>query len=795
MKKRRLLLTLLAIGTSLFASAQTYATYNNGWANWGAAGIDEGYDVALDASDNLYTTGLFNGTVDFNPGNGTANLTSAGSSDIFVSKLDGSENYVWAFRIGGTGQDKALAITTDAAGDVYVGGQFSGTVDFDPGAGTSNLTSAGSFDAFVAKYTSAGAFVWVAAMSGPADQWVQDLKVASDGSVFAAGVYQQTPDADPGAGTSTLPGAFNNGWNGYVWKLTSAGALGAVAPLYSATDEAIYGLALRGSQVLAVGTFRNTLDFDHGAGTTNVTPIGARDAFFMTLNASDLSFVSVLTTGGTLNDQYNKIEVDAAGNAYLIGNYYGTIDMDPGAGTANTTSVGDQDFWITKLDASNTYKWGYGLGSAGTEDGLAVAVNNNGKIYYTGVAAGTIDYDPTAGVDSEPIIGMADWFILAMDSIGGYAGHNRYGSQNNDYAYAITTGSDARVMVTGSHSATMDVSTFNTFNLFTNGLAEAFIVRAIPYCAPADVPFPTAQPSTVCAGASTQLTVPNTSSLGGGTYWQWYEGNCGTNPIGQGATITVTPGSTITYWVQGEGGCLTQPSGCGQIQITVTPAPVIAISGDTSICAGESTTLTASATGATYAWQGGPNTAAYTVSPTQTTTYTVTASVGACSSTETQTVHVAPAPDLAITQNSHTLTVAQTGATYQWIDCGTQQPISGANSQSYTATTQGSYACTVTLGDCEGTSVCTTAGPVAITPGQLEGLRVYPNPAHDRLMVDASLFTASEFQLYNLLGERIAIIPMNATTAVIDLSNLSAGVYTYMVIAAEGVATGKLVKE
>ena len=98
----------------------------------------------MDGAGNVYTTGWFGGTADFDPGAGTSNLTSVGSKDIFVSKLDSAGNFVYARQLGGTqpGDFRNIPIAVDGSGNVYTTGPFTGTVDFDPGAGTSNLTSA-----------------------------------------------------------------------------------------------------------------------------------------------------------------------------------------------------------------------------------------------------------------------------------------------------------------------------------------------------------------------------------------------------------------------------------------------------------------------------------------------------------------------------------------------------------------------------------------------------------------------------------------------------------------------------
>src|ERR1043166_7136006 len=102
------------------------------WAKkFGSNGPDGGHAIWVDALGNSYTTGGFNGTVDFDPGPGTFNLTSAGSRDIFICKLNAAGNFVWARAMGGAANnDDAFAIALDGSGNVYTTGFFNGTADF-----------------------------------------------------------------------------------------------------------------------------------------------------------------------------------------------------------------------------------------------------------------------------------------------------------------------------------------------------------------------------------------------------------------------------------------------------------------------------------------------------------------------------------------------------------------------------------------------------------------------------------------------------------------------------------------
>src|SRR5205814_1679548 len=114
-----------------------------------------------------YTTGVFSGTADFDPGPGTFLLNSAGGRDSFISKLDASGNFVWAKSIGGAYEDVGHSIAVDVSGNVYTTGWFYGMVDFDPGEKIYNLTSAGYLDIFVSKLDASGNFVWAKNIGGP----------------------------------------------------------------------------------------------------------------------------------------------------------------------------------------------------------------------------------------------------------------------------------------------------------------------------------------------------------------------------------------------------------------------------------------------------------------------------------------------------------------------------------------------------------------------------------------------------------------------------------------------------
>src|SRR5262249_34214584 len=134
-------------------------------AKVGGTLADVGNAIAVTAK-NVYVTGSFNGTADFNPGSGVANLVSKGATDAFVLKLTAKAGCVWAKQLGGTKADAGTAIAVDASGNVYTTGSFAGVADFNPGGGVSKLTSKGGNDVYVSKLSSSGAFVWAKKVGG-----------------------------------------------------------------------------------------------------------------------------------------------------------------------------------------------------------------------------------------------------------------------------------------------------------------------------------------------------------------------------------------------------------------------------------------------------------------------------------------------------------------------------------------------------------------------------------------------------------------------------------------------------
>ncbi len=153
-----------------------------------------GYSITVDTDDNVYTVGNFIGTMDFNPDIDEENLTSAGGTDIFVHKLDTDGNFLWVKQLSGNNSCTGVSISTDAEGNVYTTGFFSGTVDFNPGIDEENLTSIGGTDIFVHKLDSNGNFVWVNQTGGSGYNIANSLSNDASGNLYVTGGFSGTVD-------------------------------------------------------------------------------------------------------------------------------------------------------------------------------------------------------------------------------------------------------------------------------------------------------------------------------------------------------------------------------------------------------------------------------------------------------------------------------------------------------------------------------------------------------------------------------------------------------------------------
>lgn len=184
----------------------------------GAKGVDKGTSISVDAQGNVYTTGHYMQTVDFDPGEGVYNMTTLGSSNIFVQKLDTNGNFLWANYMGGLGSDAGTSITNDADGNVLVTGNFYNQADFDSGVGNLSLTSEGNNDMFIQKFDPDGKHIWLKQMGGSGIDNAMSTVIDASGKIYTVGYFHLLTDFNIGESNGKL--TSYGGYDGFIQKLS-----------------------------------------------------------------------------------------------------------------------------------------------------------------------------------------------------------------------------------------------------------------------------------------------------------------------------------------------------------------------------------------------------------------------------------------------------------------------------------------------------------------------------------------------------------------------------------------------
>ncbi|MDI9341660.1 MAG: SBBP repeat-containing protein [Sediminibacterium sp.] len=574
-------------------------------------------DVKIDATGNIYMTGEFNAGADFDMGVGTASLTSA-SVATFILKLDPSGNYMWAKQfvsLPPSGSSNGNNIDCDASGNIYIAGEFNGAVDFNPGAATYSLTSNGSADVYIAKLDPSGIFLWARQFGGTSGDFMKSMYMDGVGNVYTTGSFQGTVDFDPGAGATIYT---TNNTDIYISKLNSNGGFVYAKQIGgSGIDRGWSIYADPSGNSYTTGNFTNSVDFDPGVGTYSLTATAA-DIFVLKLDAAgNFSWADKFGTGVGID-----ISVYPSSDVFITGNYSGTSDFNPGPATFNLTSNGGGDIFIARLDNSGNFVSVLSMGGTGNDGGYDILPDGSGSIYLLGNYNATVDFNPFSGINTSTAFGGTDVYLLKLTDCSIPTAPVNTTTMSNQ-----TICSGATAVITASSSGTV-----NWYSVPAGGVVLASgtsfttpVLSAGVYTYYASAFTCTNSTSrtaiTVTVNTSPVITV-NSGAICSGNSFTITPSGAGTYTVSGGAFV-VSPSVTSTYTVTG-----TSSNGCvglsGAVShVTVNPQPNVSVStSNMLICNGQTATL--SANGATtYTWNTNANTTVIAVSPTVTTTYTV----------------------------------------------------------------------------------------------------------------------------------------------------------------------------
>lgn len=366
-------------------------------------------DIYVDDIGNVYATGYFEDTVDFDPGAGQSILTADGARDIYVVKLDPAGALLWAKKFGGTLDGEGVSIIGNDNDEIFVSGLFQGTYDFDPTSGSMLLNAQGSRDAFVMKLNASGNLDWVKQFSGLGNEYGMALDYTSTGEIFVSGFYSGTVDLDPSGSSQFF--TSNGSFDLYAMKLSQTGDLIWARSFGGTGQERGEGVVVDNNDDFYItGRFQNTVNFDPGGTNTSLTALGGLDGYLLKLDNNG-SFQWVNHVESVANCITFRVAKDPKGDIYSTGYFSGSTNFISQSGLTNIVSGGSTDGFIHKVDPAGNEVWLFTHADAGGASPIDVHVAEDWSVYTAGFFNGTVDFDPTASNTSLTVIGGDDAFI------------------------------------------------------------------------------------------------------------------------------------------------------------------------------------------------------------------------------------------------------------------------------------------------------------------------------------------------------------------------------------------------
>lgn len=444
----------------------------------GGSGDEIANQVMEDSAGNIIVVGSFEGNVDFDPGVSVDEHESEGFSDIFISKFDSNQNYLWTQTFGGTGDlnygDYPVSAVLDSSDNIYILGEFANNLDINP----AGLT----FDTSTDLLNSAANVLDGLHGTCNANEWSTDNE--------ATGGYIQLNFNEPITMDSIE--LFDRACAEQVTSGTLTFSSGGSVAVGTLEDTGTTGSTLNFSQ-RSVDWVRFTIDSSVGGANVGISeinfsnggnPVDVFDLDNIANGYSDIFLAGFDSDGNSMwTRDVGSANVDLAydlvidGNSELVFSYShsDTIDVDdsfgefeltiPG-GFSSTTRIarydtdgnflngggtgislagaplftvpnarlgvdssnntyhyftGDELIGILKQNSSHNLQWLHTISYTAPDD-LSIsdiAVDAN-YVYLVGSFEGTIDFDPTAGTDSKSAVADSDMFITRFDLNGNY---------------------------------------------------------------------------------------------------------------------------------------------------------------------------------------------------------------------------------------------------------------------------------------------------------------------------------------------------------------------------------------
>lgn len=389
--------------------------------NWvkqaGGQFSDGGTAIVLDGADNGYVTGNFIGPATFGEAE-TAVTFSAAERGAFVAKYDKEGNLIWVKAATTPRSASGRTITLDLQKNVYVGGEFTGTLSIGEGENSVILYGEGESDTFLAKYDENGNLLW--AIQTINTHWhnfdrLQGIAIDQAGHTFATGYFRGVTTFGAGDNAITLASkAFGDLYlakydvEGNLLWVKSAGGNFADSGNSVVVDAA-------GNAIVTGAFFSDSITFGEGGDAITLTGSQRGDGY-VAKYTPDGRLIWV-KQAGSVNAEH--IVLDASGNSIITGFFRFTATFGEGDSLTTLESTnGSRDMFLAKYDSEGELLWVNSAGGTSSDGGEGIIVDANGSIHVLGKFIGPITIGQGEGAVPHPGFGFMDLLLMSYHSNG-----------------------------------------------------------------------------------------------------------------------------------------------------------------------------------------------------------------------------------------------------------------------------------------------------------------------------------------------------------------------------------------
>jgi gliding motility-associated-like protein len=444
----------------------SYSSYSQNWVNSAGGNFnDESYDVEVDPSGNIYTTGYTTAASVFGP---NINLTTNGYSDIYVSKSNSNGLFLWTKVFGGAQADRGYDIAIDALGNIYVTGYYQGSATF----GSTTLTSSGnSQDIFVLKLDNAGNVLWVKSEGGAEGDTGYGITFDNLGNVIVTGQFKGVAQI----GLNNFSSAIdpNSGLPAYDMFISKYDATGN--DLWSIQGIAKYddrGLAVKtdsNNDIYVTGQFSDTLTI---AGSQhNNTIFNAGMLLKLDATGNEVWFKRM----GAVQTLVYDIEVDNQDDIYITGDFQGQMMI-----IGNPTNYflnGNYTYriFLIKIAPNGEVIWMREDDSGSEVSAKAITLDANQDPYISGTFKCVFDeFADSLGSGLFNSVGFNDIFITKYSSSGQIQWMKQYGGPLDDYCSGIAISQIDNPIISGGYTEYFNYPIGLIFTPFASGINKNF---------------------------------------------------------------------------------------------------------------------------------------------------------------------------------------------------------------------------------------------------------------------------------------------------------------------------------